>query len=66
MMTGKIDMITKNKNGEYFILDYKVSEQNNYNTNKYQYQLNNYKYMFEQSYNNIDKNKIKTDIRFLK
>lgn len=66
MMTGKIDMITKNKNGEYFILDYKVSEQNNYNTNKYQYQLNNYKYMFEQSYNNIDKNKIKTDIIFLK
>lgn len=69
-MTGKIDIITKNKNDEYYILDYKVAEESEYNINKYQYQLNSYKYMFEkvlsQKSSNIDKNKIKTDIIFLK
>mgnify|MGYP002470757023 FL=1 len=66
MITGKIDIITKNKNNEYFILDYKTSEQSEYNINKYQYQLNNYKYMFQKVFNNIDKDKTKTDIIFLK
>nr|WP_300368471.1 UvrD-helicase domain-containing protein [Brachyspira sp.] len=66
MITGKIDIITKNKNNEYYILDYKTSKKSEYNINKYQYQLNNYKYMFEEVFKNIDKNKIKTDIIFLK
>ncbi|MEI0557650.1 UvrD-helicase domain-containing protein [Brachyspira intermedia] len=70
IITGKIDIITKNKNDEYYILDYKVSEESEYNINKYQDQLNIYKFMFEEvmKTNNadIDKNKIKTDIIFLK
>ncbi|TVL57322.1 UvrD-helicase domain-containing protein [Brachyspira hyodysenteriae] len=70
LITGKIDIITKNKNDEYYILDYKVAEESEYNINKYQYQLNSYKFMFEEvmKTNNadIDKNKIKTDIIFLK
>ena len=70
LITGKIDIITKNKNDEYYILDYKVAEESKYNIKKYQYQLNTYKFMFEkvlkQKDFNIDKNKIKTDIIFLK
>ena len=70
LITGKIDIITKNKNDEYYILDYKVAEESEYNINKYQYQLNTYKFMFEEvlkeKNDSIDKNKIKTDIIFLK
>ena len=65
MITGKIDIVTKNKNDEYFILDYKVSEKNDDNIKKYKYQLDTYKYIFQNALG-IDKNNVKTDIIFLK
>ena len=63
--TGKIDLITKNKNGEYFILDYKVSKSSEENINFYTPQLESYKYMFQRAFN-IDERKINTGIIFLK
>ena len=63
--TGKIDLITKNKNGEYFILDYKVSKFSEESINFYTPQLESYKYMFQKAFN-IDESKINTGIIFLK
>ncbi|MEI0476289.1 UvrD-helicase domain-containing protein [Brachyspira pulli] len=63
--TGKIDIITKNKKGEYFILDYKVSAYSKEKLDHYQSQLNKYKNMFQKTFK-IDENDIKTDIIFLK
>ncbi len=65
MITGKIDIITKNKDDEYFILDYKTAEYSKENINLYKSQLSDYKYMFKHAFN-IDEKKIKTDIIFLK
>ena len=64
-ITGKIDIVTKNKNDEYFILDYKVAKKSKENMMFYQYQLDKYKNMFQKILGIEDK-KVYTDIIFLK
>ena len=65
IINAKIDLITKNLNGDYFILDYKTSKQSAEKIEFYQSQLNIYKEIVKESFNIENENNLKTDIIFL-
>ena len=62
---AKIDLITQNLNGDYFILDYKTSKQSKEKIEFYQSQLNIYKEIVKETFKIENENKLKTDIIFL-
>ena len=65
IINAKIDLITKNLNGDYFILDYKTSKESAEKIEFYQSQLNIYKEIVKESFNIENENNLKTDIIFL-
>lgn len=65
IINAKIDLITKNLNGDYFILDYKTSKQSAEKIEFYKSQLNIYKEIVKESFNIENENNLKTDIIFL-
>lgn len=65
IINAKIDLITQNLNGDYFILDYKTSKQSAEKIEFYQSQLNIYKEIVKESFNIENENNLKTDIIFL-
>ena len=65
IINAKIDLITQNSEGEYFILDYKTSKQSKEKIEFYQSQLNIYKEIVKETFKIENENKLKTDIIFL-
>lgn len=65
IINAKIDLITQNLNGDYFILDYKTSKESAEKIEFYQSQLNIYKEIVKESFNIENENNLKTDIIFL-
>ena len=62
---AKIDLITQNLNGDYFILDYKTSKKSKEKIEFYQSQLNIYKEIVSETFKIENENDLKTDIIFL-
>ena len=62
---AKIDLITQNLNGDYFILDYKTSKKSKEKIEFYQSQLNIYKELVSETFKIENENDLKTDIIFL-
>ena len=62
---AKIDLITQNLNGDYFILDYKTSKKSKEKIEFYQSQLNIYKEIVSETFKIENENYLKTDIIFL-
>ena len=65
IINAKIDLITQNLNGEYFILDYKTSKKSKEKIEFYQNQLNIYKEIVKETFKIENENYLKTDIIFL-
>ena len=62
---AKIDLITQNLNGDYFILDYKTSKKSKEKIEFYQSQLNIYKEIVSETFKIENEIDLKTDIIFL-
>ena len=62
---AKIDLITQNLNGDYFILDYKTSKKSKEKIEFYQNQLNIYKEIVKETFKIGNEKYLKTDIIFL-
>ena len=62
---AKIDLITQNFEGKYFILDYKTSKKSEEKIEFYQNQLNIYKEIVKEVFNIENESDLKTDIIFL-
>ena len=65
IINAKIDLITQNLEGEYFILDYKTSKQSKEKIEFYQSQLNIYKEIVKEVFNIENESDLKTEIIFL-
>lgn len=65
IMKGKVDLITKDKNGNYFVIDYKVASKNSSNENNYLKQINTYKSLIAKAWK-INEKKIFTHLMYLK
>ena len=65
IIPAKIDLITQNSEGKYFILDYKTSKKSEKKIAFYQNQLNEYKKIIKEVFNIENLEELKTDIIFL-
>lgn len=65
IIPAKIDLITQNTKGKYFILDYKTSKKSEEKIAFYQNQLNEYKKIIKEVFNIENLKELKTDVIFL-
>ena len=65
IIPAKIDLITQNSEGKYFILDYKTSKKSEEKIAFYKNQLNEYKKIIKEVFNIENLEELKTDIIFL-
>lgn len=65
IIVAKIDLITQNPDGKYFILDYKTSKRSKEKIEFYQNQLNVYKEVAKEVFNIENEDNLKSEIIFL-